>query len=218
MGQGYRRPTDGKAAGFTLVELLVVIGIIAVMAAAAVPNIAGYVRASRINAAQTEVANALQKARNKAISSNTQFGVSFVVESTSTYWIHVEDPMIATASSAATTGRQPLNTSTPNALLSTRFVLDPRVRFAIAANSCPGFTDAGNQEAVRFDRYGVRSFPDTSPPTSNPAEAAIGGSSTLANGFVITNSSAEAAICLVDTQTGLRRRIIIAPGGRIRKE
>ena len=52
-----------KARGFTLVELLVVVGIIAVMGAVTLPNIMGFIRSSRIRTAQDLVNSALQRAR-----------------------------------------------------------------------------------------------------------------------------------------------------------
>lgn len=203
--------------GFTLVELLVVIGVISVMAAAAVPNIYGYLRATRIRTAHDEVFNAVQKARLSAITRNTQYGVSFIVESQSVFWIHIEDPMIAVGADAGTTGRQALDNAAPDLNYSTRFELTPPVVLAIAANTCPGFAAAGNQASLRFDRYGVRYFPGTSPTVSDPAVPALAGTPTVANAIVRTNSSAEASLCLVDTETGLSRRVLIAPGGRVKK-
>jgi prepilin-type N-terminal cleavage/methylation domain-containing protein len=206
-----------KTRGFTLIEMLVVIGIIATMAAVSLPNIVGFLRTSRIRSAQDEVFTAVQKARIKAISQNTQYGVTFVIESTSAYWIHVEDPIIATAGQAGTTGRQAIVTASPNTTTSVRYVLDPRVRFAVAASSCPGNAAAGNQASLRFDRFGARYFPGTAPAVSDPAVPALAGTPTTANGILITNSSSEATICLVDQQTQLFRLITIGPGGRVKK-
>lgn len=206
-----------RTRGFTLLELLVVVGIIATMAAVSLPNVMGFLRASRIRSAQDEIFAGLQRARVKAISTNTQFGVSFVVENATTYWIHVEDPMIATASTAVTTGRQSLNNTTPNTNTSTRYQLDSRIRIAMAANSCPGVASATNQASLRFDRFGARTFPGTAPVVSDPAVPALAGSPTTANAFLITDSSAEASICLVDTQNGLWRKVNVAPAGRVKK-
>ena len=77
--------------GFTLIEMMVVVGIIMLTAAVMLPNIAGYVRAGRIRAAQDAVSSALQRARNVAIMKNTQMGVTFITQDNTTYWVHVED-------------------------------------------------------------------------------------------------------------------------------
>lgn len=211
------RPVEKRARGFTLIELIVVFGIIATMTAVSLPNIVGFLRASRIRSAQDDVFSALQRARVRAISTNTQYGVTFVVESATTYWIHVEDPRIATAGQAGTTGRQPLSTSAPDTNISTRYQLDPRINFAMAANSCPGVATAANQASIRFDRFGARAFPGTTSPVSDPAVPALGGTPTTANAILRTTSSAEASICLIDTQNGLSRRVSIAPAGRVKK-
>ncbi len=208
----------GRSRGFTLIELLVVVGIIAIMGAVSLPNIMGFIRSSRIRTAQDQVTNALQRARAQAITRNTQFGVVFVIETNQAFWVHVEDPEPPAAGQALQTGRQPLNSAAPNLRLSTRYQLDPRVTFAVAANSCPGSATARNQAALRFDRYGVRTLPGYVPPAPEVAPPALAApTGPTVNGILRTTTSAEASICLVDTQTGLSRSITIAAGGRIRK-
>ncbi|MBK5257497.1 MAG: prepilin-type N-terminal cleavage/methylation domain-containing protein [Vicinamibacteria bacterium] len=206
-----------RSQGFTLIEILVVIGVIAAMAAVTLPNIAGYLRSARIRSAQDQVFSAIQRARAKAITNNSQYGVVFVIESPQIFWVHIEDPEPPAAGQALQTGRQPLN-SGANPRLSTRYELDAQVRFAVAAGSCPAGPGGGNQNSLRFDRYGVRTFPGfvpAAPEAAVPAlQAAVGPTVT---GIMMTNTSAEASICLVDQQTGLSRLITIAAGGRVKK-
>ncbi len=191
-----------RARGFTLVELLVVIGIISIMAAASLPNIMGFLQASRIRSAQDQVASAIQRARSRAIGLNTQWGVSFVIESSnpSVFWVHIEDPEPTIGA-----GRQPLNTVAPNRNLSTRYQLDDNVQFAVAAGQCPAGPAAGNQVSMRFDRYGVRTFP----PAFTFVPAVLG--------IFAPAAGAEATICLIDIRNGLSRLVTIAPGGRVQK-
>jgi prepilin-type N-terminal cleavage/methylation domain-containing protein len=80
--------------GFSLVELLVVVGIIVVLGGIALPNIYTYMRQARIRAGMREVSGAIQTARTRAVLKNINNGVVFAIENTNpanTYWIHVED-------------------------------------------------------------------------------------------------------------------------------
>jgi len=208
-----------QATGFTIIEILIVVGIFAAMAAVALPNISGYVQAIRVRTAQDQVASAIQRARGRAISLNSQWGVSFVIERPGdgavpgVFWIHIEDPEAATAQS----GRQPLDSGSPNRNLSTRYELDPNVVFGMsgvlgAPASCPAGATAGNQSSMRFDRYGTRAFPGVG---AVPALAAPTGPT--ATGILMTTADADASICLVDLRNGLFRMVTIARGGRVKK-
>jgi prepilin-type N-terminal cleavage/methylation domain-containing protein len=222
--------TKTRTRGFTLVELLVVIGIIAVMAAISLPNISGFIRSNRVRSAQDQVAGAIQKARSRAIALNSQWGVSFIIESPSVYWVHVEDPQPPVAALPAQSGRQPLNSAAfPCGVadaacraripaLSTRYQLDDSVRFAVAAGSCPLGAAAGNQDSIRFDRYGSRSFPAFVPPApALPVPPLAAPTGPTVTGILITTNDADANICLVDIRNGLSRMITIARGGRVKK-
>ncbi|MCX7994891.1 MAG: prepilin-type N-terminal cleavage/methylation domain-containing protein [candidate division WOR-3 bacterium] len=68
--------TEGKK-GFTLVEMMVVIGIIGVIIALAVPNFAGMQRRARIKAAAQTLAQDLRQIRERALSKGIRHVITF---------------------------------------------------------------------------------------------------------------------------------------------
>src|SRR4249920_255155 len=77
--------------GFSLIELLAVVGIIAIMSAVALPNIVQYAKTYRLNGALREVAGEMAAARTKAIVGNANRGVSFIIVDRNTYRYVLED-------------------------------------------------------------------------------------------------------------------------------
>lgn len=68
------RPAGGRdrAAGFTLVELMITLAVAAVVLAIAVPNFTGLVNASRLTSQANELVTGLQLARSEAVRLNRQ--------------------------------------------------------------------------------------------------------------------------------------------------
>lgn len=64
--------------GFTLVELMIGVAVVAVLAAIAVPNILGQMPKYRLNSAARQLMGDLMEARMKAVTQNNDFKVSFL--------------------------------------------------------------------------------------------------------------------------------------------
>lgn len=69
------RLTDRR--GFTLAEILVAVGVFAILAAIAVPHFLAFRPASRLNGAARQVYSELMWARSKAVSENGSYVVTF---------------------------------------------------------------------------------------------------------------------------------------------
>jgi prepilin-type N-terminal cleavage/methylation domain-containing protein len=85
--------TPEHSAGFSLIELLIVIALIAGMVAIALPSAIAYVRVYKIRVAARDLAGELQAARNQAIVRNSTRGVSLYAVDKNSYRIIDEDLM-----------------------------------------------------------------------------------------------------------------------------
>ncbi len=203
-------PKQRSRAGFTLIEVLVVLGIIGVSAAIAVPNVISYLRQYRIRSAAQELATNINAARTRAILKSGNYGVDFVVQDATTYWVHNED-----IQGTAAGGRQALDFAAPDQGQSTRFVLTDPIQFATTAaecNSAAGF--APNATGFRFTRLGGRCAP-VSGSTACP-DIPLGGGSTAATVVASgTTGNPGSMVCLRDPRTGLAWRVSVSTGGRV---
>lgn len=70
-----KKNTDSK--GFTLIEMMIVIAIMAILSAIAAPNLQTYMAQRRLNGAARQVMTDLMEARMKAVNLNQKVKVSF---------------------------------------------------------------------------------------------------------------------------------------------
>lgn len=185
--------------GFSLIELLVVVALIVIMAAVALPNIGGYIRNYKVRGAAQDVASEIQAARSKAIMTNTNAGVYFAVVDLNSYrWLQVDNA----------TGEQlgPLRD------------LPGGVQFVAGAIS--------PSSSLRFSRLGAACNPAVSPCPALPSGTALCATDEVparcpnvaGSGTFISQDGGPGGgmmVTVVETSTSLQRTVRLSPGGRI---
>lgn len=196
-----RIPVQRKSSerGFSLPELLLVIGIIVTVLAIAVPNIMEYLRTARIRAAANDVAASLQEARQKAIARNARYGVLLVTRSNREYQWIVEDDMIP-----------PIVSATRGALsdyVNLNQIGGQTGRMLTLPSDVTFDTTGATTYFVRFDSYGRACDPSA-------CTAPNKGSLTTVN--AVKDSGSSPYIVVRQQTTGFVRALCIAAGGRVR--
>jgi hypothetical protein len=191
-----------------MVELLVVIGIIAILAAVAVPNLYAFIRSARIRGAAHQVKTQIDKARATAIMKNASNGVVFVTLSNRDYRYVMEDDMVGPPF-------EPFRDVSVQALID---LPEPNPQAGPPMQLPTGVVFlAGTDPALRFDRLGRWHHPgdasDPFPVTENPAIDA--GAKWMTNNRADPNCEGS-LIVLDQPETGLRRWICVELGGRSR--
>jgi prepilin-type N-terminal cleavage/methylation domain-containing protein len=207
-----------STAGFSLIELLVVVAIIAIMAAVALPAISRYFRNYRIRNAVQAVGGEITAARNKAIMKNVNFGVVFLIENDAQgrprrYQYLIEDDQTPPRASSRMLPGAILPAGSDPLRLAQLGPVQELPEGIVFGTTCAGF--AATDKGFRFNRLGAwcdptsgnAGCPDFAPPA--PAAAANLIMNTAGNG---------ARVCLVQADSGLQREVRVAPGGRVLQE
>lgn len=186
------------SAGFSLIELMVVVGVIGVLTAVAAPPIRNYMRTSALRVAIANLSGELQTARNKAISKNTSLGVVLLFPSNRTYRWVIEDDQNPTG---GITGQRP----DMSALVADSNQVGPIRTLPDGVN----FVVAGaNAEGIRFNGLGAACFP-----------AGAGGACPVLDvgSKVVTpvGGGGDYNIKMCQPSTNLCRTVLVGVGGRI---
>jgi prepilin-type N-terminal cleavage/methylation domain-containing protein len=211
MGPNPRTEARQRASGgFSLVELLVVVAIIAIMGAVAAPGIARYVRTYKIRTAAQEVASAIQQARGAAISRNVNYGVLFMVLDAGSagnptngvaYRYVIEDNVMGNVGGGQ---RSP----TTAALLGNTAQLGPLHMLPADITFVAPTAGALNDRGVRFTRLGTMCDPDI-------ADASCPALDAGTNYLHVDAAAGKAYATLQEARTGLTSQVGVAPGGRV---
>lgn len=187
------RRSPPRPNGFTLVEMIVVVAIMALLAALATPSMLGWVRNNKIRTVSDSLQNALRQAQTEATRRNRQVVFSLTDNSPTTTTYTAK----ANGSNWAISTVVPADTGTTATLVEAGILLNVGSNVAITGPTTPSNTAS----ALCFSSLGRLVANDTPGPTSAKCKA----------------EAAQFDIAMSDTRTGDRPlRVTVAVGGQVR--
>jgi prepilin-type N-terminal cleavage/methylation domain-containing protein len=203
-----RERRTAPAAGFSVVEIIVVVAIIAILAATAIPITMAYLRTYAINGAASMVASEIQSARAQAIKRNVNWGIVFVTVSDTQFQFVSEDipPGPDCPGPPCAFTRVPIDVGV-GVTLPGRGPGPVRVLPAGVIFDTP---NTGPDRGFRFNRFGAMCDPGSAINCPD-----LPGGFPTGPPYVAIDPLAGATIQLLQPSTGLTRTVSVAPGGRV---
>jgi prepilin-type N-terminal cleavage/methylation domain-containing protein len=195
-----------KQAGFTLIEVLVVVLIIMILAAISVPAMSEYLRNYRIRGATQQVAGGISETRTKAIMRNVNRGTLFLIMPdrqnpaiyTQYQWVVPEQSLAAGAP-----GYQDLDVLVADpAQAGTLRSLPPGIRFV----------QGGNANMLGFNRLGGICDPAT---TCGIPPVGIAGVPLCPDCINVNALTAVSTVTLLQERDNQQRTVTVLAGGRV---
>jgi prepilin-type N-terminal cleavage/methylation domain-containing protein len=188
-----------RQAGFSLIELLVVVALILILATISVPSIAQYWRNYQIRGAAEQVAAEIQTARTKAIMRNVNRAALLVVLNTTTYrWVTQDQTFVV-----------PVGFRNLGLLLADNTQTGP---IKTLPQGVQFLGTGATTSSVGFNRLGAQCDVTTTA-CGSPLTNLTGGPATPYVNFAA--ATGQATVTLTQNLTGLQRTVTVTAGGRV---
>jgi|SRR5579863_2406578 len=197
----YAGRTDRFKAGYTLVELVVVVAIVLIIGGFAVPNIMNFIHAARLRGAGTDFSSLLQTARLRAVQDDRFYSTYITAGPPQQAYVDI-------------TGNGGTGVVTGDPLIGISFEITP-----VAAANAPGTTNLQGQFLPTGSGLTVKDGSTTGTPVIFGPRGLPCTTQSASGGTVCDSAGGATAfwIFFQDTSTQAWEAVTVSPAGRIQK-